>query len=229
MAKLFPFKPTDNLPGEGPPRLLNIRDDDANEVLGALSSDTAREILSTLYDEPTTASELADAVDTSIQNARYHLEKLQEAELIEQVDTWYSSRGTEMTVYAPTNEPLVLAAGPPDRTSALKDAITSVIGAIGILAIVSFVLDRGIRYFFEPPGGMSRTESSDQMGTMSTVQEAPQTTPSQDVGASEWGLFELLTIDVTPGLLIFAGGIVLLGVVVFWWYLTNYRPLFTPA
>lgn len=228
MAKLFPFKPTDNLPGEGPPRLLNIRDDDANEVLGALSSDTAREILSALYDEPTTASELADAVDTSIQNARYHLEKLQEAELIEPVDTWYSSRGTEMTVYAPTNEPLVLAAGPPDRTSALKDAITSVIGAIGILAVVSLVLDRGIRYFFDPPGGISGGDGGDQMGTM-TVEQAPQTTPSQAPAPSEWGLFQLLSIDVTPGLLIFAGGLVLLGVVVLWWYVTSYRPVFNPA
>ena len=27
------------------------------------------------------------------------------------VDTWYSSRGNEMKVYAPTNEPLVLVAG----------------------------------------------------------------------------------------------------------------------
>ena len=194
-------------------------------MLEALSSDTAREILSTLYDEPTTASELADAVDTSIQNARYHLEKLQDADLIEPVDTWYSSRGTEMTVYAPTNEPLVLAAGPPDRTSALKDAITSVIGAIGILAVVSFVLDRGIRYFFDPPGGISR---GDQMGTM-TVEQAPQTTPSQAPAPSEWGLFQLLSIDVTPGLLIFAGGLVLLGVVVLWWYVTSYRPVFNPA
>ncbi len=228
MAKLFPFKPTDNLPGEGPPRLLNIRDDDANDVLSALSSDTAREILSTLYEEPTTASELADAVDTSIQNTRYHLAKLQEADLIEPVDTWYSSRGTEMTVYAPTNEPLVLAAGPPDRTSALKDAITSVIGAIGILAIVSFVLDRGIRYIFDPPGGISRSENGDQMGAM-TVEEAPQTTPSQGVAPSEWGLFELFTIDVTPGVLIFTGGLVLLCVVGLWWYLTSYRPMFNPA
>jgi DNA-binding transcriptional ArsR family regulator len=227
MAKLFPFKPTDNLPGEGPPRILNIRDDDATDVLGALSSETARDILSTLYDEPTTASELADAVDTSIQNTRYHLEKLQEAELIEPVDTWYSSRGTEMTVYAPTNEPLVLAAGPPDRTSAIKDVLSNVIGALGILAIVSLILDRGIRYFFDPPTVGGTTENTEQVGTMTTADQAPQTTP--ETAPPDWGLFELLTIDVTPGVLIFAGGLVLLGFVVIWWYYSSYRPTFKPA
>lgn len=228
MAKLFPFKPTENLPAEGPPRLLNIRDDDANDVLAALSSDTARDILSVLYEEPTTASELADAVDTSIQNARYHLEKLKEAELIEPVDTWYSSRGTEMTVYAPVNEPLVLAAGPPDRTSALKDAISRVIGVIGILAVVSLALDRGIRYFFDPPGGTTDSGNG-QVGALEVAEDAPQTTPSPAATGPDWGLFEFLTIDVTPGFLIFAGGLLLLIFVILWWYWTSYRPMFSPA
>lgn len=84
---------------------------DAGPVFEALSSETARTILEALYDRPGTASELADRVDTSIQNVHYHLQKLQSADLVDVVDTCYSTKGAEMDVYAPTNDPLVLSVG----------------------------------------------------------------------------------------------------------------------
>jgi DNA-binding transcriptional ArsR family regulator len=75
-----------------------------------LSSETATEILAELSDEPTVASEVADRVGTSLQNAHHHLGRLREADLVRVVETWYSSRGSEMKVYAPVNERLVFAA-----------------------------------------------------------------------------------------------------------------------
>ncbi|RLM83656.1 ArsR family transcriptional regulator, partial [Halobellus sp. Atlit-38R] len=59
-------------------------------------------------DNPAPASDIAEAADTSVQNARYHLEHLCEADLVETVDTWYSKKGTEMTVYALSVEELVI-------------------------------------------------------------------------------------------------------------------------
>ena len=144
MAKLFPFKP--ELPSrDRQPRLVDLDDDTADEVFAALSSDTARDIVSYLYQDPTTASDVADAVGTSLQNARYHLDKLQSAGLVEEVDTWYSSRGTEMTVYGPTNEPLVVAAGREERTGILREAIARMISAVAILGVVSVIVDRWAR------------------------------------------------------------------------------------
>ncbi len=142
MAKLFPFRPAEGPDVEREPWLVNIDDEAADDVFAALSSDTARAILQSLYDEPTTASEVAEAVDTSLQNARYHLEKLQTAGLVEEIDTWYSSRGTEMTVYGPTSEPLVVAAGEEESRSILRNAIKRVVGAVGILGIASVMIDR---------------------------------------------------------------------------------------
>jgi len=55
-----------------------------------------------LYEEPQTASDIAKSLDMSVQNAKYHLDKLEEAGLIEIIDIWYSDRGREMNVYAPT-------------------------------------------------------------------------------------------------------------------------------
>jgi predicted transcriptional regulator len=90
---------------------------DAGTVIDALASGTARSILSALYEEPRPASELAAAVGTSTQNVNYHLQKLREADLVEVADTWYSSKGAEMDVYAPAAEPLCVFVGEPDESA----------------------------------------------------------------------------------------------------------------
>jgi DNA-binding transcriptional ArsR family regulator len=149
MAKLFPFRPESQHESAGP-RLVDLDDEVANDVFAALSSDTARRILSRLYRDPATASDVADAADTSLQNARYHLDKLESAGLVEAVDTWYSSRGTEMTVYAPTNEPLVVAAGHEESKGVLRRALERVVGAVTVLALASVVVDRLVRQYGGP-------------------------------------------------------------------------------
>jgi DNA-binding transcriptional ArsR family regulator len=142
MAKLLPFRRSDTSVEPSEPRLVELNDDIADDVFSALSAGTAREILKRLYQEPGTATDVADAADTSLQNARYHLEKLQDAGLVDDVDIWYSSRGTEMTVYAPTNEPLVVAAGPDEQTNVLRSALGRLVGALGILGLASLFVDR---------------------------------------------------------------------------------------
>jgi predicted transcriptional regulator len=95
---------------------LRIDDDDAGAVFDALAVGTRREILRHLSADPTTASRLASAVDTSVQNVTHHLETLEEAGLVRVVDTWYSSRGREMAVYAPSARALVVdCAAPADH------------------------------------------------------------------------------------------------------------------
>ena len=142
MAKLLPFRRSDATHEPREPRLVELDDETADDVFAALSAGTARDILRRLYREPGTATDVAEAADTSLQNARYHLDTLQNAGLVEAVDTWYSSRGTEMTVYAPTNEPLVVAAGPDEQTNVLRSALGRLVGALGVLGIASVAVDR---------------------------------------------------------------------------------------
>jgi predicted transcriptional regulator len=97
--------------------------DDAGSVIDALASGTSRSIMSTLYESPRTASDVAEAVDTSMQNADYHLNKLRDAGLVEVVDTWYSSKGTEMDVYAPASDPLVMFVGRTDTEAPVSDLV----------------------------------------------------------------------------------------------------------
>lgn len=109
MPTAFPHqRPVEHTPRE---RTSVVVDDGTTDVLQTVSSDTAQRILVTLDEEPATASDIAEAIDTSIQNAEYHLDRLCETDLVEPVDTWYSAKGTEMTVYALAAEELLVQFG----------------------------------------------------------------------------------------------------------------------
>ncbi len=119
MASLYPREPT----VEPQPReatKLDLTDEPVTEVLEALASETSREILDRLDAEPAPASDVAEDLDTSVQNVHYHLDRLQEADLVAQVTTWYSSRGKEMAVYAPTIDRLTIRLGNRDRGQHLQ-------------------------------------------------------------------------------------------------------------
>ncbi|MFP8957427.1 helix-turn-helix domain-containing protein [Natrialbaceae archaeon A-CW3] len=148
MARLFPLR-SETPTREGQPRVVDLEDEDADAVFSALSSTTARRIYSRLNDEPGTPSDVADAIDSSIQNVRYHLEKLEEAGLVEVVDTWYSSRGNEMSVYATADGPLIVTS---DRSTAdqLKTALSRFIGGLAALAGGSLLVQYGLSQYFSP-------------------------------------------------------------------------------
>jgi DNA-binding transcriptional ArsR family regulator len=135
---LLPSEP-DTEPPDASPRVIGVDSEDAEDVLAALSSDTARELLSVLHEEPAPPSRLADEVDTSLQNAQYHLEKLEGAGAVEVVDTAYSEKGREMDVYAPADQPLVIFAGDGGE-STLRSALSRLLGAVGVLAVASLAV-----------------------------------------------------------------------------------------
>ncbi|MFT4949277.1 MAG: DNA-binding transcriptional ArsR family regulator [Natronomonas sp.] len=86
MGQVFPLRSSVDL-GDREPRLVDMDDERADEVFGALASGTTRQVLSALHGEPQTASDLAEVTDTSVQNTQYHLEKLRNVDLVEPVDT----------------------------------------------------------------------------------------------------------------------------------------------
>ncbi|WP_081927087.1 ArsR/SmtB family transcription factor [Halobellus rufus] len=107
MASALPHHPPVN---HAPSKQTNIVVDQnkPTDVLQVLSSETAQAILGTLKSEPKTTSEIANSVDQSVQNVAYHLDRLCNAELITPIETWYSEKGREMTVYALATERLIV-------------------------------------------------------------------------------------------------------------------------
>ncbi|MFB6123256.1 MAG: ArsR/SmtB family transcription factor [Haloferacaceae archaeon] len=124
MSSPLPHRPSiDHTPASL--SVVDLTDDESTALLDSLSCETARAILAALEDGPATVSDLTGRVDTTLQNARYHLENLRDAGVVADVGTWYSAKGREMNVYALTSERIELRIGsdgprpePPVRDSA---------------------------------------------------------------------------------------------------------------
>ncbi len=215
MADLLPSSSDVEPPSGGTPRILGVDSDDADDLLGALSSDTARGLLSELHDQPATASELSDRADTSLQNAQYHLKKLEDADLITAVDTIYSEKGREMKVYAPSDGPLILFAGREEQTTGLKDALSRVLGVAVLLGVVSAGIQYAVTQGLLDIGGKTAEKTASgggQMGTFST---------ESTNGAGQAANSVLATVP--PGVLFFAGGALVLTLGAVGWYFVQNR------
>ncbi|USZ66700.1 helix-turn-helix domain-containing protein [Halorussus salilacus] len=210
MADLLPSTSDATAPQTAEPRVIGVDSDDADDLLGALSSSTARELLAALHEEPATPSAVADDVDTSLQNAQYHLGKLEEADVIEVVDTVYSEKGREMKVYAPTDQPLVVFAGNEEDTTGLKSALSRLLGAFGALGLLSLAVQYAVGDGLDGllGGGQETSGSAD-------VQMSAESTDAVQQSAEAAGS------AVPPGLLFFAGGALILALGFAWWYYAN--------
>ncbi|WP_224448077.1 ArsR/SmtB family transcription factor [Haloprofundus salilacus] len=142
MAGLLPSTPDTANADPGDPRVIGLDSDAADELLSALSSRTARRVLAELHEEPTTPAELADRVDTSLQNVQYHLGNLEDAGIVEVVGTAYSEKGREMKVYGPSDRALVVVAGREEETNGLRALLSRLVGGVGVLGVASLVVDR---------------------------------------------------------------------------------------
>ncbi|MXR41684.1 helix-turn-helix domain-containing protein [Halobaculum sp. WSA2] len=143
------------------PRVIGVDGDDADDVLAALSSDTARAILSALHDSPGPASDVSDRVDTSLQNTQYHLKRLRDAGVVEVVDTAYSQKGREMDVYAPADGPLVLVAGPESEASGIRATLSRLLGGIGAVGLGAVVVETVLDGPFAPTVGFGSAGGAD--------------------------------------------------------------------
>ncbi|ELZ81368.1 winged helix-turn-helix domain-containing protein [Haloferax larsenii] len=198
MADLLPSAPDTSAADEPSPRVIGLDDDEASNLLSALSSETARHVLAALHDEPTNPAELADRVETSLQNVQYHLGKLDEAGLIEVVDTVYSEKGREMKVYAPADRPLVVVAATEETRTGLATALTSLLGGVAVLgllaAFVQLVATRGLDWLV--PTAQTGGAEADSV-SLATTEAATEAAPV--VGQA-----------IPPGIAFFAGGLLIL-------------------
>ena len=180
-------------------RVLEMAEDDADEVLDALSSDTRRRVVRALFEEPATASELAGRLDTSIQNLHYHLTNLEEVGLVESIDTVYSAKGNEMTVYAPASDPLVFV-GDDERFPLVERSLGGVVSGLALLAGASLLVQWGAERLLRPA-----IAASNNVGPASSAPLDPSAT-----GTPAWLVFEVLE----PGVVFFAGCLLVAALVV---------------
>jgi DNA-binding transcriptional ArsR family regulator len=189
MARLLPSQSDPEV--ETSPRVVGLDDDDAEDLLSALSSTTARRILAALHDEPANPAALADSVDTSLQNVQYHLDRLASAGAIEVVDTVYSEKGREMDVYAPADRPLVVVAADNEETAGVSDVLAKLLGGVAVVGIASLIA----QYLVDGFPFVAQTGGADGGYTTATAEVATETAAAT---------------GPPPGLLVFLGGMAVL-------------------
>ncbi|MFB6119270.1 ArsR/SmtB family transcription factor [Halosegnis sp.] len=211
---LLPSKP--DISADGEPRVVGLDGEDAEAVLSALSSSTARRIVTELHEEPAPPSELADRVDSTIQNVQYHLSQLDDAGVVEVAGTAYSEKGREMDVYAPADEPLVIVAADEEETAGLRGVVSRLLGAVAVLLVGSAAVQQVIGDGLLPgpfagtsgAGGGASGESDAAATTTPTpapeptaAEVATQTPAAVSAGGGD------LVGTLPPGLLFFLGGL----------------------
>ena len=189
MARLLPSQSDPEV--DASPRVVGLEDDDAEDLLSALSSTTARRILGELHDEPTNPAELAESVDTTLQNIQYHLGQLESAGAIEVIDTVYSEKGREMDLYAPADRPLVVVAADEEETSGLSDVLSRLLGGVAIVGIASLIA----QFLVDSVPFEAQTGGGDGGGVVGTADVATETAAAT---------------GPPPGLLVFLGGMTVL-------------------
>jgi DNA-binding transcriptional ArsR family regulator len=183
---------------EGELQVVGV-DDDVAPLLDALNSETARAILNEIYQDPGTPSEIADRLDMSIQKVSYHIEKLEDQDLISVAGTQYSEKGQEMTVYQPPDDPTVLFVGTEERKRSLTTMVKRLLPVVGVVALGSLVIEQLFGEGFVPAfgAGAPRSQSGDGAGggdaggedavaqATETATEAPTDTPTPEPTATQ--------------------------------------------
>jgi DNA-binding transcriptional ArsR family regulator len=202
---------TDRRPDDA--RVLDIEGEAADRAFEVLSSATARRILTAIYDQPRTPPEVRDEVGTSLQNVHYHLDRLEDADLIEPAGVSYSEKGSEMTVYAPRSEAVVLFAGRESDRSRLRRILGRVLGLYILLAAAVGLVGSARELLFGGTPG-----SADGGTAVSFTAESASTaadTAATGAAGGDPGLGALLA---DPLVVFFLGGLVtIVGLAAYWW------------
>ncbi|ELZ40380.1 ArsR family transcriptional regulator [Halorubrum californiense DSM 19288] len=233
MSRLLPSLP-DATPEEREPRVVGVDDDEADDLIAALGSETARTILSTLHDRPATKSELADEVDTSLQNVQYHLSRLDEADLVDVVDTAYSEKGREMDVYAAADEPLVLFSGGSEESTGIKTALIRLLGGYGLIGLAAIAAQRllsvgslgGFQTAQRSGGDDAGVVDGGDGGDGPTIESVPDQNTAADGANGADGVVELVGDPlaeyavslVEPGVVFFLGAALVFTLAWAYWY-----------
>lgn len=109
------------------PKAFNLDGGRGSEVFSVLSSQTARDIFLQLQEVSSTASDLADRMNSSVQNVSHHIENLKQVDLVEVKEKQYSPKGNEMEVYKAKEDVLVLLSGSEEEKESVKKALKGVL------------------------------------------------------------------------------------------------------
>lgn len=123
--------------------ILDPTEERAQKVGKAIASPLASDILDRFSDGPMTLSGVSETLHVPINTAKYHIDNLLDADLLEVVNTRYSVKGREVKVYGLKHQILIVAPKKMDIKSVLMQyapALAVTISVTIVLAILQPLL-----------------------------------------------------------------------------------------
>jgi DNA-binding transcriptional ArsR family regulator len=117
----------------------------AQKIAKAMASQTASDILQLLAEGPISLTDITERLSIPMNTAKYHVENLLEAGLIQITETKYSVKGREVKVYSLTNQLLIVA----PRQSTMRSLILKYASLFGVVVFGTLTI-AGLSRLFGP-------------------------------------------------------------------------------
>lgn len=157
----------------------------AQKIAKAMGSQTAGDILQLLKTGPKTSTEVTDQLGIPMGTAKYHIENLLDAGLIEVTKTKYSVKGREVKVYGLKDQLLIVT----PKVTNVRALLLKYASLFGIVVIATVVIGTVLQILSHGTTSVSLTADLDKSGIPAVL---PNGTPAQPVagyaGANEVGL-----------------------------------------
>jgi DNA-binding transcriptional ArsR family regulator len=117
--------------------LVDLKDKKTQKLAETITSLTSRKILDCLAEQDGTKSEISKKLNVPLPTVSYHLQKLQEAELVISKEFSYSKKGRVVDHYSLANKYIIIA---PKKVSGLKQKLQGILPVAIISLGISVVL-----------------------------------------------------------------------------------------
>ncbi len=117
--------------------LVDLNEPKTKKLAETITSDTSRRILNHLVEKEDTEANIARQLDIPISTIHYHLQKLQEAGLVNVEEFHYSQKGREVNHYKLANKYIIIA---PGKVSGLKEKLKGILPVAGVVVGISIIL-----------------------------------------------------------------------------------------
>lgn len=121
--------------------LLEPGGEQAQKIAKAMGSQTAGDILQLLNTGPKTSTEVTDQLGIPMGTAKYHIENLLDAGLIEVIKTKYSVKGREVKVYGLRDQLLIVT----PRVTNVKALLLKYASLFGVVVVATGVVATVLR------------------------------------------------------------------------------------
>jgi DNA-binding transcriptional ArsR family regulator len=116
--------------------VLEPGEERAQRIAKAIGSPMAGEILQLLKEGPKTSTQIIESLSIPMSTAKYHIENLLDAGILEVAETKYSVKGREVKVYRLRDQVVVVAPRTPD----VRSILLRYASLFGIVAVATAVI-----------------------------------------------------------------------------------------